>query len=291
MTALHTESQSESHKTTATERYRTVIIGGGTAGITVAARLVRAGEENIAIFEPSDKHYYQPLWTLVGAGIASAEETVRNEIDYIPQGVKWIQDFVEEIDPISRTVTSRSGKKVGYDFLVVAPGIQLDWDHVPGLREALKTDSVSSNYLFELAPKTWRLIENFRGGTALFNHPSGAIKCGGAPQKIMYLACDHFNRTHVASRSDVIFASGTKSIFGVPEFRAVLETVVARYGIDTRFEHDLVEVHGDRKEAVFERKIGDKTDRVTIAYDMFHAVPHQSAPDFIKKSPIATKES
>lgn len=290
MTAMHTDAHAKPKTASTLERHRTVIIGGGTAGITVAARLVNAGEKDIALFEPSEKHYYQPIWTLVGAGLASAEESVRNEADYIPAGVKWIKEFVEEIDPIARTVTSRSGKKVGYDFLVVAPGIQLDWDRVPGLREALKTDRVSSNYLFELAPKTWRLIENFRGGTALFNHPSGAIKCAGAPQKIMYLAADHFHRTHVAERSDIIFGSGAKSIFGVEVFRLQLEGVIARYGIDTRFEHDLVEVHGDRNEAVFARKVNNQTERVTIRYDLFHAVPHQSAPNFIKKSPIATAD-
>lgn len=272
------------------EHHHVVIIGGGTAGITVAARLHNSGIEDIAIFEPSEKHYYQPLWTLVGAGLVSADESVRNEADYIPRGTTWIKDFVEEIDPVAKKVTSRSGKKVSYDFLVVAPGIQLDWDRVPGLREALSRPEVSSNYLFELAPKTARLIENFRGGTALFNHPSGAIKCAGAPQKIMYLACDHFQRRHVAKHSHVIFASAAKAIFGVAEFRVVLEQVIKRYEIDAQYEHDLVEVHGDKKEAVFLRKVGDTSERVTIPYDIFHAVPHQSAPDFIKKSPIATKE-
>ncbi len=290
MTASHASTTTHGHTAASIERHRIVIIGGGTAGITVAARLALAGQEDIAIFEPSEKHYYQPIWTLVGAGIATAEESVRDEAQYIPDGVRWIKEFVEEIDPLARTVTSRSGKKVGYDFLVVAPGIQLDWDRVPGLREALKTDSVSSNYVFELAPKTWRLIEKFRGGTALFNHPSGAIKCAGAPQKIMYLACDHFRRTHIADRSKVVFAAAGKAIFGVAEFRVVLEKVVARYGIDTRFSHDLVEVRPGKKEAVFQVTTEAGSEKVTIGYDILHAVPHQSAPDFIKNSPIATKE-
>lgn len=287
---IHMSGTNDHNGHSSSEHHRVVIIGGGTGGITVAARLANAGIDDIAIFEPSEKHYYQPLWTLVGAGLVSAEESERNEVDYIPSGAKWIKEFVAEIDPVAKTVTARSGKKVGYDFLVVAPGIQLDWDRVAGLREALSRPEVSSNYLFELAPKTARLIENFRGGTALFNHPSGAIKCAGAPQKIMYLACDHFQRRHIAKQSHVIFASAGKAIFGVAEFRVVLEKVVARYGIDTQYEHDLVEVHGDKKEAVFLRKVGETSERVTIPYDIFHAVPHQSAPDFIKKSPIASKE-
>ncbi|MRG91147.1 NAD(P)/FAD-dependent oxidoreductase [Polyangium spumosum] len=268
-------------------RARVVIIGGGTAGISVAARLSRAGVTDLAIIEPSEKHYYQPLWTLVGAGVVSAEQTERDEAAFIPDGARWIKDFAEEIDPVAQTVRVRGGGRVGYDFLVVAPGIQLDWDAVPGLREALQTESVSSNYDVRLAPKTWRLIESFRGGTAIFTHPAGPIKCAGAPQKIAYLACDHWRKTGILDRSDVIFGSAQKSIFGVTEFRVVLEQVIERYGIQTKFERNLVEVNPDRKEAVF-AVVGDPSGaRETIRYDIMHAVPPQSAPDFIKRSPIA----
>jgi len=271
-------------------RHRILIIGGGTAGITVAARLARAGQSDIAIIEPSEKHYYQPLWTLVGAGAASAEETERDEAQLIPEGVRWIKGWAAEIDPEEQSVRLRSGERVGYDFLVVAPGIQLDWDKVVGLREALRTDHVSSNYDFHLAPKTWRLLERFRGGTALFTHPAGPIKCAGAPQKIMYLACDWLRRTGLHDRSRVVFSSGAKSIFSVTEFRVVLEQVIARYGIETHYERNLVEVRPDTREAIFEVVGNPTAPRETIRYDFLHAVPPQSAPDFIKKSPIAHQE-
>jgi sulfide:quinone oxidoreductase len=271
-------------------RHRIVIIGGGTAGITVAARLRRHGQDDIALIEPSDKHYYQPLWTLVGAGAASADETVRSEAQLIPEGVRWIQDHATEIDPVAKTVGVKGGGRVGYDFLVVAPGIQLDWDKVPGMREALETDSVSTNYLFHLAPKTFRLIESFQGGVALFTQPPGAIKCAGAPQKIAYLASDYFRKAGVLERGKVVFASGAKSIFAVAEFRKVLEGVVTRYGIDARFNYELVEMRPESKLAIFDVKRETGTERVTIKYSIAHVVPPQSAPDFIKKSPLANKE-
>jgi sulfide:quinone oxidoreductase len=272
----------------ARERFRVVLIGGGTAGITVAAQLRRRGVEDMAIIEPSRKHYYQPLWTLVGAGQARAEDTVRDEADYIPRGVRWLQDRAEEVDPVAREVRTASGLRVGYDFLVVAPGIQLDWDKVRGLREALKTPFVSSNYDFELAPKTWELIRDFQGGTALFTHPATPVKCAGAPQKIMYLAADHWRRAGLLERSKVLFGSAGKTLFGVKPFAEVLQRVVDRYGIDTRFQHDLVEVRGDRREAVFEvtREDGGKAEAV-IPYELLHVTPPQSAPDFIQKSPLA----
>ncbi|UQA58208.1 NAD(P)/FAD-dependent oxidoreductase [Polyangium aurulentum] len=271
-------------------RHRIVIIGGGTAGITVAARLRRSGQDDIAIIEPSDKHYYQPLWTLVGAGAAPADETVRSEAQLIPEGVRWIQDHATEIDPVAQTVGVKGGGRVGYDFLVVAPGIQLDWDKVPGMREALETDSVSTNYLFQYAPKTFRLIESFQGGVALFTQPPGAIKCAGAPQKIAYLASDYFRKAGLLERGKVVFASGAKSIFAVAEFRKVLEGVVARYGIDARFNYELVEMRPESKLAIFDVKRETGTERVTIKYNIAHVVPPQSAPDFIKKSPLANKE-
>jgi sulfide:quinone oxidoreductase len=272
------------------EHHRILIIGGGTAGIAVAARLARAGQQGVAVLEPSRHHYYQPLWTLVGAGEARIEDTVRDERTLIPRGVKWLEDAAEEVDPVRKEVRTRGGLRLGYDFLVVAPGIQLDWDKVRGLREALHTDFVSSNYDVRFAPKTWQLLQRFQGGTALFTHPATPVKCAGAPQKIMYLAADHFRRRGLLERSRVLFGSGAKVIFGVKPFAHVLEGVVKRYGIDTRFEHDLVEVDGDRREAVFEVTRDGKKERNTIAYDLLHVTPPQSAPDFIKRSPLAWHE-
>ncbi|WP_224368845.1 NAD(P)/FAD-dependent oxidoreductase [Hyalangium versicolor] len=272
----------------AREHHRVVIIGGGTAGITVAARLRRHGVQGVAIIEPSRKHYYQPLWTLVGAGAARAEDSVRDEADFIPEGTRWIQDRAVEVDPVVRQVSTLSGLRVGYDYLIVAPGIQLNWDKVRGLREALRTPYVSSNYDFELAPKTWKMIQDFDGGTALFTHPSTPVKCAGAPQKIMYLAADYLRRTGKRERSRILFGSGAKAIFGVKPFAAVLERVVERYGIDARFQHNLVEVRGDTREAVFEvtREDGSKAESI-IPYDILHVTPPQSAPDFIQRSPLA----
>ncbi len=275
-----------------TERHRILIIGGGTAGLSVAARLAHAGQKDVAVLEPNRHHYYQPLWTLVGAGEARIEDTVRDEADYIPKGVTWIQDWAEEVDPVAKVVGTRGGKRIGYDFLVVAPGIQLDWDKVKGLREALEhRPNVSSNYDVRYAPKTWEMIQRFHGGTALFTHPATPVKCAGAPQKIMYLAADCFRRRGIEEKSRVIFGSAGKVIFGVKPFAAVLEQVVKRYGIDTRFQHNLTEVRGEKNEAVFMRTREDGTlEEVVLPYDILHVCPPQSAPDFIKRSPLAWQD-
>lgn len=266
--------------------HRIVIIGGGTGGIITASLLRRAGEKDIAVVEPSRQHFYQPLWTLVGGGVVRKEATVRQEARYIPQGVHWIPERVVELDPIQQRLTTNSGTHVSYDFLVVAAGVQLNWDAIPGLKEAVGKGNASTNYDYELAPKTWDLIRNFKGGTALFHMPGSPIKCPGAPQKIMYLAADYFRRKGILRQANVIFGSGAASIFGVKEYAAVLNQVLARYGVDARFNHDLVAVNPEKKEAVFALKNG-QAERVTIPYDMLHAVPPQIPPDFIRQSPLA----
>lgn len=275
----HTKEQNSHH--------RIVIIGGGTAGIMTASLLRRSGEEDIALVEPSRQHFYQPLWTLVGGGVVPKEASVRREASYIPQGVRWIQGRVVELDPVRQYLITYSGTCIGYDFLVVAAGLQLNWDAIPGLKEAIDRSNASSNYAYELAPKTWDLIRNFKGGTALFHMPGTPIKCPGAPQKIMYLAADHFRRKGILHRTNVIYGSATPSIYGAKAYAAVLDRVLSRYNIDARFSHELVAVDPEKREAVFTLKGDQGKQRVTIPYDMLHVVPPQSAPDFIRQSTLA----
>lgn len=149
--------------------YQILIVGGGTGGITVAARLRKASENlEIGLIEPSEKHYYQPLWTLVGGGVFPKEVSERDQADYIPAGVDWIKDRVTSFQPTEKTVTLASGQKISYDYLVVAAGMQLNWEKVPGLRESIGKYNVCSNYAYDTVETTWELVKHFKGGTAVF---------------------------------------------------------------------------------------------------------------------------
>lgn len=267
--------------------HRIVIIGGGTAGISVAARLRRAGEEDVAVVEPAGSHYYQPLWTLVGGGVVPLERSRRSEASVMPAGVRWIQDSVAEMDPDARSVTTAGGTRIGYDLLVVCPGVELAWDRIPGLADAMATPYATSNYVAELAPKTFELVRRLRGGAALFTAPSSPIKCPGAPQKAAYLASDHWLRNGSLADVEVTYATGAGGIFGVPEFARVLESVVERYGIAARFGHELVEVDPTAREATFETTTPDGKVRSTLGYDLLHAAPPQRPPAFVRESPLA----
>lgn len=270
-----------------THTHQVVIIGGGSAGISVAARL-KDGDVpvDVAIIEPSDKHHYQPIWTLVGAGVVDRAVSEKPEADLIPDGVTWLRRRAVAFAPEKNEVHLENGDIVQYEHLVVAAGIQNNWDQVKGLKDALGKDGVCSNYSFEAVPKTWEFIRNFKGGTALFTFPGGGpIKCAGAPQKIMYLAEEAFRRQGVRDKTRVIYGSATAAIFGIPRYRAALEKVVASRGIETQFKKNLVEVRAASREAVFV-DIDTKAESV-VRYDLLHVVPPQSAPDFIKSSALA----
>jgi sulfide:quinone oxidoreductase len=268
-----------------TAHHKVVIVGGGTAGISVAARLnKKAGD--VAVIDPSEKHYYQPLWTLVGAGVVKRGITERTEASVMPKGVTWIKDAATSFDPDNNSLETAGGKTIGYDILIVCPGIQLDWGKIPGVNDTLGENGVSSNYTYDLAPKTWEFIQQTKSGNAVFTMPSGPIKCAGAPQKIAYLACDYWREQGVLNNIDVHLVLPTPRTFGVTVFADALDKVVADYGINLHLKSELESVDPDSKKATF-KSMDEGGDGFELDYDMMHVVPHQSAPDWVKSSPLA----
>lgn len=265
------------------------IVGGGTAGITVAARLRRAlPKVSILILDPAQEHYYQPLWTLVGAGVVEKVITARPEASVIPQRVDWLPEAVATFEPEARSLTTADGTQVRYEWLVVCPGIQINWSAIAGLRAALGKNGVCSNYSYDTVDYTWQALRKLRDGTAIFTMPATAVKCGGAPQKIMYLAEDYLRREGRRDQVEILYTPAGPSIFGVEKYRHALERIVRERGIHARFRHNLVEVRGEQREAVFEQL--DTKERVTLPFSMLHAVPPMSAPDFIRQSPLSDKD-
>jgi len=272
-------------RTPSKSHHRIVVVGGGDAGISVAARLRRAGINDVAVVEPSTSHYYQPLWTLVGGGLVGVAKTIRPEASLIPRHATWIRDRAVDIDPVERVVTTGGGGRVSYDRLVVAPGIQLDWEATTGMQEALATPHAASNYDVKLAPKTWDIMRDLRHGTAVFTMPTGAIKCPGAPQKIAYLCADHWRARGVLRDIRVVLTLPGSALFGVPVFAQALAKTVEKYGIEVRFNTELVEVDGDsRQVTLLDTTTGVKEP---LGYEALHVAPSQSAPDWLKHGPLA----
>ncbi|WP_321961081.1 TIGR01244 family sulfur transferase [Paraburkholderia sp. J7] len=271
------------------ETWDVVVIGGGTAGIAVTASLLRR-EPNlkIAIVEPSDHHDYQPAWTLVGGGAYDVTKTRRPMASVMPAGVKWFRAAATRVEPEANVVQLDSGVRVAYRQLIVAPGLRLAWERIAGLTETLGKNGVTSNYRYDLAPYTWQLVQQMKGGTALFSQPGMPIKCAGAPQKAMYLACDHWRRQGVLGKVSVEFNLAGAVLFGVATFVPPLMEYVKRYNANLAFSSNLVAVDGPARLATFEVKDANgNVTRVEKRFDMLHAVPPQVAPDFIRDSQLA----
>lgn len=287
-TKLWEMAQLAANNPSAAKVYDVVIVGGGSAGIATAASLLKRNASlSIAIIEPSEVHYYQPGWTMVGAGVFSAEFTKRSEKSVMPRGLDWIRQAASGFAPDENRVLLEDGSSVAYRALVACPGLKLDWDAIPGLSETLGKNGVTSNYRYDLAPYTNRLVKDLKGGRALFTQPPMPIKCAGAPQKAMYLSCNVWERAGVLGDIDVQFHNSGAVLFGVAVYVPALMEYVERYDAHLNFESKLVAIDGPAKIATFDQKHGDSVTRVEEKFDMIHVVPPQVAPDFVRSSPLA----
>jgi len=270
-------------------QHTVVIIGAGAAGIATASSLLaRAPGLDIAIVDPADVHYYQPGWTLVGAGVFDARQTAHTMGTTLPRGVHWIKAAVAAFEPERNAVILDGCRVVKYEQLIVCPGLKLDWHAIEGLSETLGRNGVTSNYLYHLAPYTWEKVQQLRGGRAIFTQPPMPIKCAGAPQKAMYLSADHWKRSGVLDAIEIEFYSAGAVLFGVPDYVPALMEYVTAYGIDLNFGNTLTRVDGPARTATFSGVNPDGSPRVlTREFDLLHVVPPQVAPDFIRVSPLA----
>ncbi|HEU4666983.1 MAG TPA: FAD/NAD(P)-binding oxidoreductase [Arthrobacter sp.] len=265
-------------------QHEVVIIGGGNAGVSLAARLERYGVKDVAVVEPKDHHFYQPLFSHIAGGRAQATEAVRSQESVTPQGVTWIHEAATGVDTDANTVTLASGSTVSYGQLVVCPGLQYRWDAVPGLADAVHSQHGASHYEFELAPKAWTLLSGLTSGTAIFTMPAGPIKCGGASQKPMYLACDYWREQGVLDRIRVVMVQPYPTVFGVPEVDRELNRKIAEYGIELRTNSELVAVDAAGQAATIRDLVAGTEEN--LHYDVLNAVPPQSAPDWLRTTDL-----
>lgn len=271
--------------------FKIVIIGAGAGGISLAAKLSRnLPPESIAIIDPAEHHYYQPLWSIVGAGLAEMKDTKKMTKDLIPLGVVWIKNAVKEILPHDNKVLL-SSEAIHYEYLVVAPGLRLCWEKIEGLEDNLGKNGICTVYQADQVIYARELIANFKSGNALFVMPPLPIKCAGAPQKIMYLAENIFRNNNVRERINISWATAGKAMFGIPTFSKPLLELVLKKNIKTNFQHKIVGVNPKAKLAYFDVTNEEGTvSRESLPYDLLHLVPPMAAPKFIEESELSFKE-
>ena len=265
--------------------YDVVVVGAGAGGLAAASSLLKRSKNiRVAVVDPSETHDYQPGWTMVGGGIFDQRSTRRSMHALIPAGVSWIRNSVTSFIPETNSVELDNGERLTYSQLVVAAGLKLDFAAIPGLEETLGQNGVTSNYRYDLAPYTWDLVEHLKSRNAIFTQPPMPIKCAGAPQKAMYLSGDHWFRTGALQNINIEFCTSTPGLFGVADYVPALMEYVEKYRATLNFRHTLISVDGPNRTATF--RDGDDNE-IVKTFSLLHVCPPQTAPDFIKASPLA----
>lgn len=282
------DKQASSNPAGAKPAYDVVIVGAGSGGIAVASSLRKRNSRlRIVLIDAATNHYYQPGWTMVGGGVFDARTTRRDTSSLIPSGVTWIRQAVTGFNPDANEVQLDNGDIVHYEQLIVSPGLKLNWGAIEGLEATLGKNGVTSNYRYDLAPYTWELVKGLKKGTALFTQPPMPIKCAGAPQKAMYLSCDHWLKSGNLNAIDVHFLNAGGVLFGVADYVPALQSYIEKYGVQTHYTHNLTSVDGDNRTATFQSGSGEDAKAVTMEFDMMHVCPPQCAPDFVASSSLA----
>jgi len=270
-------------------KHQIVIVGGGAGGLATATSLLkRQPDLDIAVIEPADKHYYQPGWTMVGGGVFSAAQTERSTASVMPKRVHHIKAAAASFQPEQNQLTLTTGAVITYGYLVMSTGIEIDWEAIPGLRETLGQNGVTSNYSFATAPYTYAMTRALKRGRAIFTQPPMPIKCPGAPQKAMYLACSNWQKMGVLGAIDVQFHTAGPTLFGIAAYVPPLMEFVKRYNAHLNFGSKLLRVDGPNQTATFAVTAADGTvAEVVEKFDMLHVTPPQRARKVVAESALA----
>lgn len=267
---------------------RIVIAGAGAAGIATAARLTaRLDGADIVLLDRRREHYYQPGFTLVGAGIKPASYVVSTTAEHLPAGVRLIEERAVAFDPIARTVSTDAGRALPYDFLVVATGLELDYGAIDGMDVArIGANGLGSVYAGpSQAAATWQALSRFAesGGTGLFCRPSTEMKCAGAPLKYAFLTDDVLRRAGSRSRAELIYHAPQKALFSVPIVAEKVRMLFAQRQIKSVYESELRAIDMGRRVATFETSDGMRE----MPYDFINVVPPMRAPVAVRReSPL-----
>lgn len=279
---LHTSSRAA-----AKQHYKMLVLGGGSGGIAMSARMKRmVGAENVAVVEPSEMHYYQPIWTLVGAGAKSVASSGRSTASVMPSGVKWVKSKVQEINPDTNTVRTEDGTEISYEYLIVALGIQLHYEKIKGLPEGFEHPKIGSNYSIQTVEKTWKALQNFKEGNAVFSFPNTPVKCAGAPQKIMYLSDAFLRKTGKRAKANIMYNTSLPVLFGIKKYADSLWEIIKQRDLQVNLRQNLIEVRADKQEAVFEN-LDNPGETKVVEYEMLHVTPPMGPSLVIKGSPLA----
>lgn len=294
-----------------------VIVGGGLAGISTAARLKnRLDNPDITIIEPEPlSASYQRGLTLVAAGIWDISQIQYNRDDKIPHGIKLIKGRATSFDPQNNTLTVDNKDLIAYKQLILATGVALNYAGIKGLSSSitsftkntdlLKNSGLTKNGLHSIffrdgASATWRaiqqLIQKAKTHTsttklqAIFTHPNTEINCESASINIMYLVHSRLIEAKVRDKITMIYNTSSTNLHNVIEFHDAILKQFKQKNFIYNYSHNLFEINPENKVAIFEKysQLDTKNEKIEMAYDFIHITPPMKEHNEITTSPLGS---
>lgn len=271
---------------TASQQYDVVIVGGGNAGISLAAYLLRKDPAlDVALVAPESEHRYRPLLSYVGGGMSRLGRTVRPQASVIPDGCHWYQEWVTDISPGdgSHRVTTSAGRILTAPDVVLCPGATIDWEAIPGSEEACNSAHASTNYEPELAPTTWRMLKRLTSGDAVFAISNRNTPCPGVGLKPLFLAADLWQRTGRMKDIRITVVLEDDTLFGLAKVDDRLHAELERLGATVLTGAHLDSVDADARRL----HVTDRDGRSrALPYDAMHLTPPYRGHDWVVRSGV-----
>lgn len=275
-----------------------VIIGGGAAGISMASRLKHwLNEPDITLIDPSDRQFYQPGFTLIASGVYQPDDVWKKQEDCMPSGIKWVKDSVAAVDPVWNQVTTVNNGKIPYDFLVLTPGLQINWEKVEGItHDTLGEGNAHCIYDFVGAQKTWKALQEFSktGGRGIYTDTYTKHKCGGAPKKICLLTDDYTRKQNTRDKVTLDYYTASKELYDIPFYTPRLLEIYDERNIPIHLFTRVKGVDTSAKRVYFEKVETRGEEKIvtpfTEDYDFLHFTPPMSAPDFVREAGLGWTE-
>jgi len=261
-----------------------VILGAGTGG-TVMAHLMRrrlsGAEWGITVVDRDDDHYYQPGFLFLPFGFLKRKQIVRRRSGLLPRGVTFVQAEIDRIDAPGRAVLLGDGRRLPYDFLIVATGAWIQPAELPGLEEGWR-DSIFDFYTPDGAEALAVQLKAFAGGTVVVHIQETPIKCPVAPLEFAFFCDDHFRRRGLRDRVQIIYVTPLPGAFTKPVAAAALGDLLEAKGIGM-----VAEFNAERVDAAARKLVG--YDGREVAYDLLVTVPTNMGAEMVERSGLGNE--
>lgn len=263
-----------------------LILGAGTAGTMMANKLYKSlnkKEWGITIVDRDEQHYYQPGFLFIPFGIYQPDDVVKPKKDFIPKGVTFIINEVDQINPEKNEVVLADDRVLKYDILVIATGTVPVPEETPGLKGKLWYNDIFDFYTYEGTTRLAEKLKSWKGGKLVINLAETVIKCPVAPLEFAFLADAYFVEKGMRDKVDIQYVTPLSGAFTKPKATAMLSKLLDEKGINVVPDFYLEHVDEERKVLV-------SYDEQEVPFDLLISIPVNMGDQAIERSNMGDED-